>query len=128
MPAWSSSVASISTMSLMTVADGSGSAAWASRSLKTPRRQPGSVSADKPGAAGDDLLERIFNAATQRLVLIAPRGHHGFGFDVRPLQELSAARYLTNGEFDDVASRLRSIAASPHWRNTWIFAAGRVFS
>lgn len=82
----------------------------------------------KAGAAGDDLLTRIFTAATQRLVLIAPRGNHGFGFDVRPLQELSAARHLTNGDFDDVAGRLKSIAASPHWRNTWIFAAGRIFA
>jgi hypothetical protein len=82
----------------------------------------------KPGAAGDDLLERILTAATQRLVLIAPRGSHGFGFDVRPLQELNAARHLTNGDFGDVAERLHSIAASPHWRNTWIFAAGRIFA
>lgn len=82
----------------------------------------------KPDVAGDNLLDRIFTAATQRLVLIAPRGQHGFGLDVRPLQELSAARHLTNGEFDDVTERLRSIAASPHWRNTWIFAAGRIFA
>lgn len=82
----------------------------------------------KPGAAGDDLHERMFAAATQRLVLISTRGPHGFGFDVRPLQELSAARHLTNGEFGDVAARLRTIAASPHWRNTWIFAAGRIFA
>jgi hypothetical protein len=78
--------------------------------------------------AGDDLLERIFTAATHRLVLIAPRGRHGYGFDVRPLQELSAARHLTNGDFDEVAERLHSIVASPHWRNTWIFAAGRIFA
>jgi len=82
----------------------------------------------KSGEGDNDLLERLFTAATQRLVLIAPRGQHGFGFDVRPLQELSAALHITNGEFDDVAERLRLIAASPHWRNTWIFAAGRIFA
>ena len=81
----------------------------------------------KPDQAGDDLLERIFTAATVRLVLLAPRGH-GFGFDVRPLQELSAAHHLTNGECSEVAERLEPIAASPHWRNTWIFAAGRIFA
>lgn len=81
----------------------------------------------KPGEAGDTLLEQIFTAATQRLVLLAPRGD-GFGFDVRPLQELTAARHLTNGPFDDIAARLSVIAASPHWRNTWIFAAGRLFA
>lgn len=82
----------------------------------------------EPGAAGDNLLERILTAAMHRLVLIAPRGKHGFGFDVRPLQEMSAARHLTNGDFDDVTERLQRIVASPHWRNTWIFAAGRIFA
>ena len=39
-----------------------------------------------------------------------------------------AAKHLTNGAFDQVADRLRAIAASPHWRNTWIFAAGAIFA
>jgi hypothetical protein len=82
----------------------------------------------KPGSVGDSLLNDIYRAATERLVLIAPRGNHGFGFDVRSLQELMAAMHLTNGSFDHVSDRLRLIAASPHWRNTWIFAAGRIFA
>ena len=52
----------------------------------------------------------------------------GYGFDVRSLQELMAARRLTTGDLDTVLGRLRLLAPSPHWRNTWLFAAGRMFS
>lgn len=57
----------------------------------------------------------------------APR-RRGYGFDVRSLQELMAGMYLSSGPFDDVLVRLRVAAASPFWRNTWPFAAGRLFS
>ncbi len=82
----------------------------------------------QPATTHKDLLGRIVKAATHRLVLIAPRPDGGHGFDVRSLQELMAARRLTSGEFAAVEPRLRRLAASPHWRNTWIFAAGRYFS
>ncbi|PZF86115.1 hypothetical protein C1I92_02740 [Jiangella anatolica] len=82
----------------------------------------------KPSGPDADLLAKILMAATHRLVLLAPRGDEGYGFDVRSLQELMAARRLTTGPLDDVMSRLRIAAPSPHWRNTWIFAAGRIFS
>lgn len=36
--------------------------------------------------------------------------------------------YLTAGPLDLVTDRLRMAAPSPHWRNTWLFAAGRLFS
>lgn len=55
----------------------------------------------------------------------APRGDEGYGFDVRSLQELMAARRLTTGPIEHVLGRLRLLAASPHWRHTWVFAAGR---
>lgn len=79
--------------------------------------------------AGRDarLLERIVQAATHRLVLLVPRAD-GYGFDVRSLQEMMAARRLTTGDIDTVLDRLRLLAPSPHWRNTWLFAAGRLFS
>jgi hypothetical protein len=82
----------------------------------------------KPGDLGSTLLDDIYRAATERLVLIAPRGEGGFGFDVRSLQELMAAKHITNGATDEVLQRLRRLAASPHWRNTWIFAAGAIFA
>lgn len=82
----------------------------------------------KPGGKDSKLLDGILDAATKRLVLIVPRGDDGYGFDVRSLQELTAAMRLTTGPLDVVCARLRLAAASPHWRNTWIFAAGRLFS
>lgn len=75
------------------------------------------------------LLEDIFTAATQRLVLLSPRGASGgYGFDVRSLQELMAAMHLTSGPLEMVRPRLKLAVANPHWRNTWIFAAGRLFA
>jgi energy-coupling factor transporter ATP-binding protein EcfA2 len=82
----------------------------------------------KPSGKDGHLLDSIFVAATQRLVLIAPRGDDGYGFDVRSLQELMAAMRLTTGPLTEVIERLRQAAASPHWRNTWIFASGRLFA
>ncbi len=81
----------------------------------------------KPSGKDAGLVEKIFDAATKRLVLIAPRGTDGYGFDVRSLQELMAAMRLTTG-LDGVLQRLRAAAASPFWRNTWLFAAGQLFS
>jgi hypothetical protein len=72
--------------------------------------------------------DELEHAVTQRLVLLAPRGDSGYGFDVRSLQELMAARYLIAGEPQKVWLRLTAAAASPHWRNTWVFAAGGIFA
>lgn len=82
----------------------------------------------EPSGKDSYLLEQVLTAATRRLVLIAPRGDEGYGFDVRSLQEMTAALRLTTGPIDQVIERLRVSAANPHWRNTWIFAAGRFFS
>lgn len=82
----------------------------------------------QPAGKDSDLLENILTAATHRLVLIAPRGEEGYGFDVRSLQEMTAALHLTTGPQEQVLERLRRSAANPHWRNTWVFAAGRYFS
>jgi len=72
--------------------------------------------------------DEIEYAVTHRLVLLAPRGERGYGFDVRSLQELMAARYLVSGETHVVSKRLAVAAPSPHWRNTWVFAAGAIFA
>lgn len=75
-----------------------------------------------------DLLNQIVLSATHRLVLIAPKpDDSGYGFDVRSLQELMAAKFVTSGTDDRTRGGLAAIAASPHWRNTWVFAAGRSF-
>jgi hypothetical protein len=81
----------------------------------------------QPDGNNADILESIVNSATQRLVLIAPR-NDGYGFDVRSLQEMMAALHIGNAPIDTVLQRLRLLAPSPHWRNTWLFAAGKFFS
>lgn len=82
----------------------------------------------QPSTADATLLDTIVRAATHRLVLLAPHGDDGLGFDVRSLQELMAARYIATGELDTVIARLRVAAPSPHWRNTWLFTAGQLFA
>jgi len=82
----------------------------------------------QPSTTDASLLSAIVTTATHRLVLLAPQSGGGFGFDVRSLQELMAAMELTTGTLDEVVPRLRRIAASPHWRNAFLFSCGRYFS
>lgn len=67
----------------------------------------------------------LVDAATKRLVLLVPRDD-GIGFEIRSLQELMAAHAITEGEDAAVLSRLRLLAHSPHWRNTWLLSAGNL--
>jgi hypothetical protein len=67
----------------------------------------------------------LVEAATHRLVLLGPR-ENGVGFDIRTLQELMAARAIAEGDDAAVMSRLRLVAHHPHWRNTWLLAAGEL--
>lgn len=80
-----------------------------------------------PASRDRQLLEDLRNAATHRLVLLAPRGEDGYGFDVRLLQEYMAGQYLTAAPDAVTADRLALTAAHPHWRQTWLFAAGKMF-
>lgn len=81
----------------------------------------------QPDGHHADVLDSILKSATQRLVLIAPR-NNGFGFDVRSLQELMAAKRISNTTLETLMNRLRLLAPSPHWRNTWLFATGQLFA
>jgi len=74
----------------------------------------------------DDLADKLVLAATDRLVLLVPKGDADIGFEVRSLQEFMAARALVSGDDDKILERLRHLAPSSHWRNTWLLAAGRV--
>ena len=82
----------------------------------------------EPSNNAKPLLDQILSAATHRLVLLTPQPGGGYGYDVRPLQELMAAYALTTGTLDQSLPKLHRIGASPHWRNTLLFAAGRYFS
>ncbi|MFE0026779.1 NACHT domain-containing protein [Amycolatopsis sp. NPDC059021] len=83
------------------------------------------------GAAAEQakkLASRIVDAATRRLVLLAPVIRDHVGYDVRSLQEFMAARAITTGPDSEVAQRLELLAPANHWRNTWLLAVGRVFA
>lgn len=81
----------------------------------------------QPDGVDSGLLDTIMKTAMERLLLLAPH-EQGYGFDVRSLQELMAALHLTNAGLAQTTARLRVAGPSPHWRNTWLFAAGKYFS
>lgn len=66
--------------------------------------------------------------ATHRLVLLSADDDDHVSFDLRSLQELMAGCALVEAVDDTVRSNLLVTAYSPHWRNAWLFAAGRLFS
>lgn len=74
------------------------------------------------------LADRIVDAATRRLVLLVPRKEESVGFEIRSLQEFMAARAIVSGDVEVISARLKLIAPSAHWRNTWLLAAGRIFA
>lgn len=79
-----------------------------------------------PPDAAAGLADQLLLAATDRLVLLVPKGDANIGFEVRSLQEFMAARALVSGDESVVLDRMRRLAPSSHWRNTWLLAAGRV--
>ncbi|MBO3270787.1 NACHT domain-containing protein [Hymenobacter defluvii] len=70
----------------------------------------------------------FMDVALHRLVFIVPLEDERYGFEVRSLQEFSAARALMRGEYSVIKNRLRRIATIPYWRNTMLFAVGRAFA
>jgi adenylate kinase family enzyme len=91
------------------------------------------IAADRLRAIGHDdpvvsaTAKELVRAATQRLVLLVPRNDE-IGFEVRTLQELMAAKAIVSGTDEQLLGRLRLTAHSPHWRNAWLLAAGRIFA
>ncbi|MEV8183393.1 hypothetical protein [Specibacter sp. NPDC078692] len=85
------------------------------------------VGYESPGEA-EKISDQIVQAATHRLVLLVADVDETVAFEVRSLQELMAARAIGAGSEAQIRERLLVTAPSPHWRNTWVFVAGRVFS
>lgn len=79
------------------------------------------------GTQAEDLASKVIRAVTQRLVLLVPKAIESVGFEVRSIQEFLAARALVSGRDEAITRRLSVLVGSAHWRNTWLFAAGRVF-
>lgn len=74
------------------------------------------------------LTSNFMDIALHRLVFIVPLEDERYGFEVRSLQEFSAARALMRGDYAVVKERLRAIAPVPYWRNTLLFAVGQAFA
>jgi hypothetical protein len=74
-----------------------------------------------------NLAEQISKAVTDRLVLIVSRLVDEVGFEVRSIQEFFAGRALATGRDGEIPKRLAVIVEPVHWRNTWLFAAGKTF-
>lgn len=75
-----------------------------------------------------NLKRQIIEAAAHRLVFLVGLEDGWVGFEIRSLQEFMAAEGITDGEDRYINDRLHAIAASPHWRNVFLFAAGRCFA
>jgi hypothetical protein len=80
------------------------------------------------GKSLQGLQESIMTAAMHRLVFLVGLEQKQIGFEVRSLQEFMAAEGLMHGPEEDIPSRLRKIAPISHWRNVFLFAAGKCFA
>jgi len=83
------------------------------------------------GYVGDALAAvegQIVEAAAHRLVFVVGLESDRVGFEIRSLQEFMAAEALMEGGDSAVRERLSAVAASPSWRNVFLFAAGKCFA
>lgn len=80
------------------------------------------------GAALEALVDEIRQSALQRLVFLVGLETNRIGFEIRSLQEYTAAEALMDGGDIQVRERLVEIAPSSHWRNVFLFAAGKCFA
>ncbi|SPM33094.1 hypothetical protein AU072_18345, partial [Mycobacterium rhizamassiliense] len=76
----------------------------------------------------NDLANTMVTVATHRLVLLVADEDETVSFDIRSLQELMAGCALVDMPEADQRENLVTAACSPHWRNAWLFGAGRLFT
>jgi hypothetical protein len=76
----------------------------------------------------DTRTQEITEAALQRLVFLVGLQSDRIGFEIRSFQEFMAAEALMAGRDEDVQARLEAIAPIAHWRNVFLFAAGKCFA
>ncbi|WP_396912826.1 NACHT domain-containing protein [Mycolicibacterium sp.] len=78
--------------------------------------------------AAKEMAATLVTIATHRLVLLSADDDSLVSFDIRSLQELMAGCALVDAPETTARNNLISAACSPHWRNSWLFGAGRLFS
>jgi hypothetical protein len=71
------------------------------------------------------LTAQIVECAMDRLVLLVGAQHDAIGYEIRSLQEFMAAQFVMSASDEHVRDRLRTLAPLAHWRNVYLFAAGR---
>lgn len=76
----------------------------------------------------DALAGRLVGIALKRLVLLVPMPDGGIGFEVPSLREFMAARALASSNDTLVWSNMQVLVSSAHWRDTWLLAAGKLFT
>jgi hypothetical protein len=83
------------------------------------------------GYSGDQLIQLrklIMETAMNRLVFLVGVEANEVGFEIRSLQEFMAAEALMDGKDTVVIARLNAIACVTHWRNVFLFCAGKCFA
>ena len=80
------------------------------------------------GADLDQLRDAIIEGASNRLVFLVGVESGQIGFEIRSLQEFMAAEGIMDADDATTQRRLKEVAPSIHWRNTFLFAAGKCFS
>lgn len=78
--------------------------------------------------AAKDMAATLVTIATHRLVLLSADDDGLVSFDIRSLQELMAGCALVDVPEATARANLITAACSPHWRNAWLFGAGRLFT
>jgi energy-coupling factor transporter ATP-binding protein EcfA2 len=78
--------------------------------------------------AAKDMATTLVTIATHRLVLLSADEEGLVSFDIRSLQELMAGCALVDVPETTARGNLITAACSPHWRNAWLFGAGRLFT
>lgn len=78
--------------------------------------------------AAQEMAGKLVAIATTRLVLLSADDDGLVSFDIRSLQELMAGCALVDVPEATARANLITAACSPHWRNAWLFGAGRLFT
>lgn len=86
------------------------------------------IAEEYPPEQARKLADDIVVAGRRRLVLLVPQNDTDVGFEVRSIQEFMAASALVSGSDIRILERLKNLAAASPWRNTWLFASGRIAS
>lgn len=85
---------------------------------------------DEEGHTGGEaytLKTDIVSTAMERLVFLVAPKQEKIGFEIRSLQEYMAAECLMRWDDETKRKNLRAIIFASHWRNVFLFAAGKCF-